>query len=161
MQWDHITLISWADLVLGLLLYIDKPYQLTISTLFKNIDFNKPDQLTISTLFKNIDINIDKVIFENIDMDKAILEHIDININKDILENIDVYKISNWKGLGISNTRSRSSVVKTLSLSKISRYVMRKRYTLFPRQEELRREQAPEIVMIRSVCHFPGQHQLG
>ena len=65
-------------------------------------------------------------ILKNIDMDKAILEHIDININKDILENIYVYKIANWKGLGISNTRSRSSVIKTLSLSKISRNVMQK-----------------------------------
>ena len=42
-------------------------------------------------------------------------------------------------------------VINALSLSKFSRTVMRKRYTLFPRQEELRREEAPEIVMIRSV----------
>ena len=34
------------------------------------------------------------VIFENIDIDKAILKNIDVDIDKEILENIDIDRIS-------------------------------------------------------------------
>ena len=38
----------------------------------------------------DIDIDIDMVIFENIDIDKANLKNIDIDIDKEVLENIDI-----------------------------------------------------------------------
>ena len=56
--------------------------------IFENIDIDKAIQ-------KNIDIDIDMVILENID--------IDIDIDKAILQNIDIDKISNRFKFGISN----------------------------------------------------------
>ena len=69
----------------------------------------------------DININIDMVIFENIDIDKAILKNIDINIDMVILENIDIDKaicqnididrISNRFKFGISNRATASPVL--------------------------------------------------
>ena len=54
-------------------------------------------------IFENI--YIDKAILENIDIyiDRAVLEYIDIDIDKEISENIDIDKISNRLEFGISN----------------------------------------------------------
>ena len=74
-------------------------------------------------IFENI--NIDKAIFENIDINKAILENIDIDIDKDILknidnnidiekdilENIDIDKILNQLEFGISNRATPSPTI--------------------------------------------------
>ena len=77
--------------------------------IFENIDIDK-------AILKNIDIDIDidKVILENIDIDidMVILENIDIDIDKAILQNIDIDKISNRFKFGISN---RASVVAAFS----------------------------------------------
>ena len=49
-------------------------------------------------------INIDKDNLKNVVLDMAILENIDIDMNKGIWQNIDIDKISYRLGFGISNT---------------------------------------------------------
>ena len=51
-------------------------------------------------------INIDKDNLKNVVLDMAILENIDIDMNKGIWQNIDIDKISYRLGFGISNTPS-------------------------------------------------------
>ena len=93
-----------------------------ISANLKNIDIDKE-------IFENIDIDIDKESLENIDInidiDKAILKNIDIDvdidkenlvnidIDKEILENIDIDKISNRLEFGISNRASSDRLAPT------------------------------------------------
>ena len=60
--------------------------------IFENIDIDKE-------ILENIDIDIDKEILEDIDIGKEILEDID----KEISENIDIDKISNRLEFCISN----------------------------------------------------------